>query len=257
MPAPTAILGGQVVRTGKKEKKEDERTLKLAPYLRAGELPPFPRPLQRSYLVPDDEWGMMLNDNLGDCTCATAGHSIQIASAIASGGKNIITVTDQDIADVYWATGDEDDGRFCIDVLKHWVNKGIGGHKALAFAELDLNDLFHQFRHGMHLFGFVYLGIGLPVTAQKQKEWRYVPDDPDNEPWSWGGHAIHTSDYEREDAEGVSWGRPVKLGWEFIKHYVDEAYVVLLPEILNASGRNIDGLDVDALLGDVEILRNR
>lgn len=242
------IWGNKRVRTGKREPRHDPRTLRFGSYITG--LPEYPRPLTRSQLVPLDEWGMMANDDYGDCTCAAAGHAEQITSATISNGATIHTPTDEQVLDAYWGTGDEDDGRYSLDVLNYWRKTGIGGSKAYAFVELDLDDFFHQFRHAIHLFGFVYLGLDLPQTAATQAEWRYV-DGPGNKPGSWGGHAVIATDYRRRDLTSVSWGELIKIGWRFIEHYCDEAYAVILPDWLDASGHSVEGFDLAALNSDL------
>src|SRR5580658_8869232 len=57
-------------KLGKKAPKIDSRTLRLAKYLTA--VPPPPASCDWTKGVT--EWGMMLNDALGDCTCAAIGH---------------------------------------------------------------------------------------------------------------------------------------------------------------------------------------
>ena len=48
------------------------------------------------------------------------------------------------------------------------------------------------------LFGGAYLGVNLPIAAQKQDVWD-VPENPglDDEPGSWGGHAVYLVGYEK------------------------------------------------------------
>ncbi len=63
---------------GLKAVKTDTRTLRLARYL-TEVLPPAPS--SRDWTPAVSAWGMMLNDNLGDCTIAALGHAIQVWSA--------------------------------------------------------------------------------------------------------------------------------------------------------------------------------
>src|SRR5208282_2743184 len=59
-------------------------------------LPPPPDTVDNTGGVSD--WGMMLNDSLGDCTIAGLGHSIQVAS-LAAGTEE--TVSDDVIEEGY------------------------------------------------------------------------------------------------------------------------------------------------------------
>jgi len=64
----------QQVRLGKKPVKHDARTFKLATYINSTQLPAIPDSYIWNTKVP--QWGMMLNDKIGDCTIAAAGHLI-------------------------------------------------------------------------------------------------------------------------------------------------------------------------------------
>jgi hypothetical protein len=59
---------------GKKKPVEDSRTLKLGNYLDNTSLPDIPEKFIWNSNVK--EWGMMKNDQIGDCTIAAAGHLI-------------------------------------------------------------------------------------------------------------------------------------------------------------------------------------
>jgi hypothetical protein len=62
------------VQLGKLEPKRDPRTLRLATYLPDDYRPPVSHWDLR---MPLNGWGMMKNDEIGDCTIATVGHMIQ------------------------------------------------------------------------------------------------------------------------------------------------------------------------------------
>jgi len=50
--------------------------LRFARYVLPSALPPLPSYVRWSQNCAAP-WGMMLNDKIGDCTCASAGHAIQ------------------------------------------------------------------------------------------------------------------------------------------------------------------------------------
>src|SRR3954470_7477044 len=93
-------------------------------------------PSKRDWLSQVDNWPMYLNDRIGDCTCAGAGHIIQSASTYGQG--QTITISDDDVLRAYIAnsgydprTGANDNGAVMQDVLNYWRKEGIGGHKIL------------------------------------------------------------------------------------------------------------------------------
>src|ERR1035437_4319687 len=88
------------VKLGKADPRRDQRTLKLASYLPAV-LPQIPASANfYSRARPTGNWGMMLNDQLGDCTCAAAGHMIEAWTA--NSGTQVIPA-DADILSAYAA----------------------------------------------------------------------------------------------------------------------------------------------------------
>ena len=64
-------------RLGRRAIKTDSRTLRLANYFTSALPPPPPT---ADWTAGITGWGMMLNDSIGDCTCAGLGHSQQVAS---------------------------------------------------------------------------------------------------------------------------------------------------------------------------------
>src|SRR5271170_7246647 len=93
----------ELYKLGKRPAHIDSRTLKLSNYLQT--LAPPPPSQDWTAAVKKDyfEWGMMLNDSLGCCTMAAAGHMEMEWSANA--GKPIIMPTDAQIETGYSAVG--------------------------------------------------------------------------------------------------------------------------------------------------------
>ena len=67
-------------RLGRKCVKTDSRTLRLAKY--TADLPT--PPASSDWTKGITQWGMMLNDTLGDCTIAGLGHALQVWTVNAS-----------------------------------------------------------------------------------------------------------------------------------------------------------------------------
>lgn len=128
------------LKLGKGVARHDPRTLLLASYI----TPALPVPPVSFDLSPKvgASWGMMDNDQIGDCTCAAAGHLIMEWTANA--GKKMAMPTDQQIVDAYSAItgynpviGANDNGAQEIDVLNYWRQTGIVGHKIGAYVALE------------------------------------------------------------------------------------------------------------------------
>src|ERR1700722_11407036 len=128
------------LKLGKGVARHDPRTLLLASYV----TPALPTPPASFDLTGKvgSAWGMMDNDQLGDCTCAAAGHLIMEWTANAQ--KKMITPSDQQIVAAYSAitgynpvTGANDNGAVEVDVLNYWRQTGIAGHKIGAYMALE------------------------------------------------------------------------------------------------------------------------
>lgn len=213
-------------------------------------LPAAPKSVQYGVKVPT--FPMYGNDTLGDCTCAAVGHQIQMWTSQAG---EIWTPTTQEVENLYWNTGDgQDDGRVETDVLDHWKNIGFGqrADKIAGYVRVDTSNLT-EVKQATWLFGGLYLGIDLPITAQQQKVWSYVANDPNNAPGSWGGHAVPVSAYSSTYFVVITWGMRMKMMNNFWKHYVEEAYAILSHDWINsASSKAVNGFNFDQLQADLK-----
>jgi hypothetical protein len=247
------------LKLGRLPRRDDPRTLLLARYLDdTVALPATPPSADFASAVPS--WPMYGNDRLGDCTCAAVGHMIQ-AWTVAAGAAR--TPADPDVEALYWQTGTppaatgsqgsaQDDGRAELDVLNYWRNTGLAGDKITAYIAVDPSNLDHV-RAAIYLFGGVYTGIALPLTAKGQTVWDVVAAAPDqNTPGSWGGHAVPYLAYDDAGFVCVTWGSTLRLTTAFHNEYTDEAYAIVSPDFLAASGgASPAGFNLEALEADL------
>ena len=160
------------MKLGKNPVRHDPRTMKMAKYL-PDTLPTPEMLIDYSNSVTD--WGLMLNDTLGDCTCAAACHLVQLATmndAINNPGR--VTLPDSAVLDLYerWCGYDPNDpntdqGGVELDVLNLWRQQGISGHKLLSYAAIDRTNYRHV-QYAINEFN-VYIGVELPVSAPLRK----------------------------------------------------------------------------------------
>jgi len=237
-------------RLGKLAPKYDPRTLRLAKYIEKRKLPkvPLTHTLSKRTLANFPELGMMRNDELGDCTCAAIGHSWQSWSTY---GKKPWCPSDANVVEVYnRVNGGVDQGAAMLDVLNSVREVGMGGNKIYAFVAID--PLNHdQVRTAHFLFGGIYFGAGLPVSAQRQTVWDLVEGNG-SEPYSWGGHAMSIIDYAKPTLTAVTWGDLQKLTWAWWDRYVDEAYVVLEEDYVGEDNRSPQGFSLAKLAADLK-----
>jgi len=237
-------------KLGVKGFKKDSRTLKLGKYLQA--LPPAPK--SRSWFHGVSSFGEMLNDQLGDCTIAACGHAVQIWSLNASGTE--ITVPDSEIETIYekwcgYVPGDPntDNGGVELDVLGDWLHNGFAGHNLAAYASVNPANL-GEVRQAINLFGGVYIGINLPLSAQNQNIW-YPVSGPDSVPGSWGGHAVFVPAYGSSGLTAISWGEPLSMTNGFWTEYVEEVYALLSPVFIRSNTEAPSGFNMAALEADL------
>ena len=179
---------GRKVALGKDLPVHDARNLRLADYLPDD----LPAPAQElSWLGTQTEWGEMLNDNLGDCTIAAPGHAVQVITKAV--GPQEITIPDWQIEKYYeywdqYVAGDPatDNGGNMLNIAKQWRKTNFAGFELKAFVTPDLKNHLHL-KQSVALFGGLNIGLGLPLTAQGQKEWAVVGDGQtgDAAPYSW------------------------------------------------------------------------
>jgi hypothetical protein len=241
-------------KLGKLPVRTDVRTLSLARYVDTSKLPPPPASLDLAAHVP--EWPMYANDRIGDCTIAAAAHMIEAWTAAGHG--EAVEITESSVLRAFDrvkivdpVTGEE--GAVELDVLTSWRKHGVGRHRISAFARVPVHD--HTLvRAGTWLFGGLYIGLALPLTAQQQRVWDWTGSlTGDAQPGSWGGHAVDVVAYDERTLTVVTWGRLQELTWSFWDRYVDEAYCILSHDFLR-HGESPDGFDLEALEADLALV---
>jgi hypothetical protein len=133
------VVDHSKMRLGKRPRRHDVRTLKLARYLTPS-LPSAPARVDYSCGITD--FGVMLNDQLGCCTIAAVAHAVQVWTA-NSGIE--VSFPDSVILDYYktWdgydpANPATDQGGVELDVLNDWRQQGFAGQTLDAYAAIEL-----------------------------------------------------------------------------------------------------------------------
>ncbi len=200
-------------------------------------------------------WGMLLNDQIGDCTAAAVGHACQTWSANTTGE---VPVTDAETISFYSSTTGynpadpaTDQGGVELDVLQWWQANSFAGYKIDSLAQVDFGNQTNICQ-AIYLMGGIYVGLQLPVTAQTQTVWDYPPGGPtgNGAPGSWGGHAVWVLGYDAKGLTCITWGKVWKMTWAFVQLYMDECYACLSP-LWYASKTPPNGFDVNTLKQDM------
>lgn len=247
------------VKLGRREPIPDPRTLKLSNYLSTSALPVVPPTYNWGQLVPADGWGLMLNDTLGDCTAAAAGHII-LANTASRGVS--VTISDADILALYEATSGYKPGDPSTDygaveryVLNYWRNTGVAGHKILGYVALNIKDTA-QLREAIYLFGAVYAGVSLPLSAQDQDPWNLTDRAlaGDAAPNSWGGHAVPIIGYDTAAFACVTWGGMKWMTEDWWLAYGEEAYALISVDWAPPEGAAPNRFNLSQLQADLNLL---
>jgi len=241
------------LKLGKKAKRSDPRTLRLAKYTMHLPIPPD----LRDWGGRVKNWEVFLNDKIGDCAVAAPAHQIMGWTACSTGTP--AGITDDQILAAYSAISgykpdqpETDTGCVMLDVLNYWRKTGIAGHKAMAYAEVHPTDVLN-IQRAINMFGSVYLGFALPLSAQSSDSWNVV--DPsmkgDAAPGSWGGHAVEACRYSPTGITVITWGQKMEVSWPFLFAYSDEAYCVLSQDWIEKTGSAPSGFDMATLKSDL------
>lgn len=194
-------------------------------------------------------WPMYGNADWGDCVFAEIGHSINQLTFYAAGSE--VQPTDADILGGYSdVTGFDpnagppgnnptDQGTYVQDAMKYWRATGVGGHRIIAYASLDVSNLA-EIKKAIAIFGSVSVGMNFPSSAMDQFNREQVWDVVRGARNA-GGHCVLVGAYGSGRFGLVTWGSETEMTEAFWKKYVDEAWVVLDAEGLRKAGEYFTG----------------
>jgi hypothetical protein len=226
------------------------------------ELPVAPDSIDWSHNITD--FGMMLNDRLGCCTCAAVYHARQIWTANTLTEQ---TESDNCVLNLYEAATGYNPANPATDqggveqyVLSYLLNSGIPLNdgtrdKILGFMEVNHRNL-NDVKLTIAEFGVAYIGFNVPhslfATGNPPQLWT-VSQDP-NLAATDGGHAIVLVAYDNEGPTCISWGSKYKMTWEFFMKYTDEVYAIVDNSWITTAGKtplNMDLADLESLMAEL------
>lgn len=229
---------------------------------------PHPPPNSNWYAAVQN-WGMLLNDQYGDCVIAAAYHAILEMTTYAG---NPIIPTDAEAEAAYsGATGFDpkdpstDQGTVVMGhggFMEYWTNTGlmIGGSKVnkldAYFQITRMNAV--EWMKAVHYFGGFMFGFNVPESIMAADQPPFVWNDPSG-PFV-GGHEVWVCGYETVGSgmvlfDLVSWGARYRMTVDFMEKVGAEIVVPYDSLSLNAQGLNGAGLTKDQLTADMSALR--
>ena len=247
------------LKLGKKPARPGAIKFKLTDYLKAGALPTPPHTFGHT-TMEKAPWGMLGNDNYGDCVWAGAGHETMLWNV--EGGKTV-TFTDKSVLSDYSAvTGfdptkpDTDQGTDMAVAAAYRRKTGVVDaagtrHQVAAYLEIEVGNTT-LLKQAMYVFGSVGIGIKFPDSAMTQfnagKPWSVVKG-----PAPTDGHYIPGVGFDGTDFLVLTWGKIQRATPGFLKKYMDEGVCYLSPEFMTG-GKTLEGFDISALNADLAAL---
>ena len=249
------------LRLGKGAAKFDHRVRSFDRYT-TSRLPAPPESV--NWLGTRTDWGMYLNDQLGDCTICGMVHGLQVVTQDANVPYN---PTDNDALRYYEVidgfnpndSTNTDNGGILADVLAFVTKHGFCGQHLAGSCSIDFRNQLHVMQ-AIDLFAHLYVGVQLPISAQTQEVWDIPPgtnmDDHNWAPGGWGGHCVSVHAFDKDGVTCITWGAPLKITWRWWNAYADEAFGLLWYDWIKAkTGLSPSGFDIKELLADTIALR--
>ncbi|MBU6427447.1 MAG: hypothetical protein KGR26_00405 [Cyanobacteria bacterium REEB65] len=212
---------------------------------------PLPAPPAAVATPAVADWGMLGNDRYGDCGVAGLDHGFMADAAIVS--ENESWPSEQDVIDFYLTYTDGQDAGVVLSEFLAYVRASgfCGKQKVSAFAPVESGNVA-LVQSAVDLFGFAYVGIQVPQSAEDQfgagQPWTVVDDSP-----IIGGHCIPIVGYDDQYLYPVTWGRVQPMSYSFWHRFGDEAWAVLTSEFVQANGDG-RGVNLAALQADLNQL---
>ena len=242
-------------------------TLQLEDYLTSDPLPPWGSNQASDFTSAVKSWGILGNDDYGDCGFAAKVH-LDMANSWTAKEQPAGNISDTAV----WPTYDQvvtayftyegspggkpdpqfDNGVALADVLKYWMTNPLANLKPIGgYAQFDVTN-GPLFQSAIQAFGGVYVGILVSNEAMSQfsagQPWTSTATDWD------GGHCVPILMRNSAYGKCITWGQIQQFSWGWWRTAREEAYVVFSQEMMNAPGGVWNGVNVSKLKADIGAL---
>jgi hypothetical protein len=215
--------------------------LSFLPHYVAGALPKAPAKVPFPNLT---DWGMLGNDQYGDCGVAGLEH---VFMAAAKDVNNTETFpTDEQAVSYYLKyTKGQDTGVVLSQYLAYVRKNGYYGKKVQAYAPVAVHDV-PTLQTAVWLYDAVYTGI--TVTDQM------MTDFDDDKPWTMestegevdGGHCVPIVGYDSQYLYIVTWGKIQPVAYPAWHQMSSEAWAIMVGELSVGDGHGINWAALEA-----------
>lgn len=251
------------LKLGKALPKHDKRSLFLASYRKALKTVKVPATFGVPQLKAVKDWGMLGNDQYGDCVWAGAAHETMLWASEAK--RKVLFNASCVLSDYSAVTGfnpndpNSDQGTAVLDAMNYRRNTGIVDssgkrHQICAFAQLEPGN-YQELLEAAYTFSAVGIGIQVPSSAMDQFD--------QGKPWSVtsapieGGHYIPVVGKRNGHLLVLTWGKVQEMTKSFYEKYADEGFVIFDDEMLSDTGTDFQGWNMAALQADFQSITGK
>lgn len=249
------------MKLGKKPYVDNGKDFKFAKYTTAV-LPKAPSRFGHGTLYTD--WGMLGNDNWGDCVFAGGAHETMLFNRLGAAKTKVPFTAQSTLSDYSAVTGFDpndpstDNGTEVRVALSYRRKTGMVDangvrHKIGAFVSLDPKN-WVELMQAVYVFGVVGIGFEFPQSAMDQfnagQIWDVVPGSPIE-----GGHYTPVVGSMSSAKKGtlITWARRQEFTRAFYETHNDESWVFISLELLNKAG-TFRGFNLATLNADLASL---
>ena len=200
-------------------------------------------------------WGMHLNDSLGDCVVAGAVNRLILCSYADTGTAK--TISDDEVQSVYFKiTGGRDEGMQLTDMLSYQVKQPTTSNwNILAYGTVDPQNKLQVQQATWYLSG-LKIGVMLPsswVNPMPQAS-GFVWDMPRNARIV-GGHDVEVCGYTPQGVQVITWNKIGTITWDSFTcgQFVQEAWGTLLDDWCE-TGKTPQGFSCAELYADFQTI---
>ncbi len=217
-------------------------------YYVAGDLP---KPPTSVVVPPVNDWGMLGNDQYGDCGVAGLEHGFETDAAIVK--ETEAFPSDQQAVSYYLNyTHGQDSGVVLSDYLAYVRSNGYYSKTVSAYAPVAVHDI-PTLQTAVWMYGFTYTGI--VVTGPMQQAFA------NHQPWTTalfdsailGGHCVPMVGYDDNYVYVITWGGVQAITYSCWHQISSEAWAVITGEFATAHGDG-RGVSMTALQADLNRL---
>jgi hypothetical protein len=250
------------LKLGKKPARPDAMMLSFGDFVDRSKIPPIPDTFGHDRLIGVGDWGMLGNDQAGDCVLAAQAHAVMLWNQAA--GRTVKFTEQSVLADYSAVTGynpadsSTDQGTDMVLGAEYFRTTGMmddSGKRHKIAVDLSIKPgQIEDLWAAAYLGVAVAVGVNLPASAETQFD--------DRQPWSYdkvhsgilGGHAILLTARAGNLLDFVSWGRRQYASLYWYSRFADEAVAFVSDEMLNDAGKNPDGFDRNAVIDAISSL---